>query len=151
MNLALISGKGAPKKQRPSIRTCNMTDYINTQTLKTIFGECSDEDKQALTNWAECPVGGVSTALFVSSDMPRFCSRANCNDMAVIDDTKENAYFATLIEIYDERSNEQLLTDDCTFQMTKRSHLQSKPSIVDNVEYRTLSAYPRRGNAKYVT
>ncbi|VDM85066.1 unnamed protein product, partial [Strongylus vulgaris] len=114
MNLALISGGGISKIRRPSIRMCNMTDDLKNQTMGTICGECSAEDKQTFTKWAQCPHEGVTKALFVSSDTKGFCYMAGCNDMAVIDDTREDAYRATLIEMYDEKEEELLLSNECT-------------------------------------
>ncbi|CAJ0596918.1 unnamed protein product [Cylicocyclus nassatus] len=143
MNLALNSGSGTSTQRRPVVRECDATPDFSEQSLQTICGECSNEDKQTFANWAKCQAGGVSTAMSVTSDTRDFCSIAVCNDMAVMDDKKENVYLATLIEFYD-GSEEQTISTNCTFHLTQRAKLCVSAEINDTIEYRTLSAYPGR-------
>ncbi|CAJ0596924.1 unnamed protein product [Cylicocyclus nassatus] len=84
----MMSFSGTPIQRRPSVRECDPTPDFSKQSLQTICGECSYEDKQTFTNWAKCQAGGVSTAMSVTSDTRDFCSIAVCNDMAVMDDKK---------------------------------------------------------------
>ncbi|EYC19918.1 hypothetical protein Y032_0023g779 [Ancylostoma ceylanicum] len=144
MNIALISGGGAQIAHHSSIRKCAMNNAIDKHSLDVICGQCSPKDKDEFANWAKCEVGGASTAVGVTADLRDFCYMAGCNDMAVIDVSTKNAFLATLVEIYDQKSNDQLLSNDCTFHLAKRSDQCKRPNIAEKVEYRTLSAYPGR-------
>ncbi|CAJ0596866.1 unnamed protein product [Cylicocyclus nassatus] len=144
MNLALVSGGGAPKKQHFPVRVCKATDNYITNSLVTTCGNCTDADKQAFKTRVICEDGGLFKSMIVTSDDQSFCYLSECNEMAIIDSTSGNANVATLIEMYDGNNNEQLLDSQCTFHLMERTNHCANTSSSENVKHRTLSAFPGR-------
>ncbi|KIH65273.1 hypothetical protein ANCDUO_04407 [Ancylostoma duodenale] len=54
------------------------------------------------------------------------------------------SFLATLIELYDAKNNEQLLSSECTFHLTNRSDSCKRFNISEQEQYQTLSAFPGR-------
>ncbi|KHJ94189.1 type I phosphodiesterase / nucleotide pyrophosphatase, partial [Oesophagostomum dentatum] len=145
MNLALISGGGVQRNYHPSIRKCKMTDDLATKNLRTICGQCNEGDKEIFSKWAECSVGGASEAISITANTSIFCYMSGCNDMAVIDDTNENSYSATLVEMYEkDKTDVEMMSSSCTFHLTNQTQPCHRAAINETVEYRGLSAFSGR-------
>ncbi|EYC19926.1 hypothetical protein Y032_0023g785 [Ancylostoma ceylanicum] len=118
-------------KPIPDIRKCSNPTSLDSAKLDKICGKCSADDKSAFQNWAKCDVGGVSTAIVLQSKISQLCFLAGCNDMALIRNSAEEAYTVTLLEVYSNDDNEQLLTSNCTYNILKPK---------EKCGHRTLSA-----------
>ncbi|VDK60189.1 unnamed protein product, partial [Cylicostephanus goldi] len=90
--------------------------------------------------------GGVFKTIIVSSDERNFCYLSECNELAIVDSTRNVGNVATLIEMYDGNRPEQLLNDKCTFHLMERPH-QCTTTSDGNVKHQALSAYPGRGRS----
>ncbi|KAL6725443.1 hypothetical protein Aduo_007495 [Ancylostoma duodenale] len=144
MNMALISGGGVQPAHHSPVRKCAMNSALDKHSLNVICGRCSAKDEEEFAKWAECKIGGASAAVSVTADLRDFCYMAGCNDLAAVDVSTKDAFLATLVEVYDQKRNEPLLSNECTFHLANRSHPCKRPNIAEEVEYRTLSAYPGR-------
>ncbi|EYC16616.1 hypothetical protein Y032_0033g2750 [Ancylostoma ceylanicum] len=143
MNLALIDGERKVRVRHDfPVRKCGMTH--DTPSLNDTYGNCTSKDKEQLISWVKCPITGASAAVSIATDGQDLCYVAGCNDMAVIDASTDDGFLATLIEIYDTKNNEPLLSSECTFHLMNRSHSCQRPNISEQMEYRTLSAFPTR-------
>ncbi|ETN78282.1 hypothetical protein NECAME_10479 [Necator americanus] len=144
MNLALIAGGGALRVQHSRLTKCGMTKDIASKSLETICGKCTIEDKEAFARWAGCPIGGASAIVNITTDARDFCYMVGCNDLAVIGASKGDVYLGTLIEVYDAKSDEQLVSNECTFHLWNRTNQCKRAPVNEEVEYRTMSAFDGR-------
>ncbi|RCN28176.1 hypothetical protein ANCCAN_26086, partial [Ancylostoma caninum] len=103
----------------------------------------------ALQSWVKCDVGGVSTAIVPQSNSSQLCFLAGCKDMAIIRESKEEEYTVTLLEVYSNNDNEQLLSPTCNYNLLKPTAKCDRPDLSTEdteVQFGSLSAVRGRGS-----
>ncbi|KAL6725446.1 hypothetical protein Aduo_007497 [Ancylostoma duodenale] len=144
MDLALDTQDSYLTRQTiPSIQKCANPSSLAAAKLDKICGKCSAEDKAAFQSWIKCDVGGVSTAIVPQSNSSQLCFLAGCKDMAIIKNSKEEAYTVTLLEVYSNNDNEKLLTPNCNYNLLKPKAKCDRPDLStedSEVQFRSLSA-----------
>ncbi|KAK6746259.1 hypothetical protein RB195_012398 [Necator americanus] len=148
MDLALNTRQRQQKHKRvdyPEIRACALPELSSTKTPnRRMCGKCLSQDEEVLKNWNSCTARGLSGTIILHSETEHLCKLSFCKDMVIIESSTKEVFSTTLFEIYNKDGDEQLLSNDCTYHMIKKSGTCGQFSTTKNMRLETLSAFPGR-------